>query len=68
LSIQDTGKRQERHPEVRITLEVQPEGGAPYRAEVVTTVSVNNLANITPGSKVTVKYDPRNPGDVALIQ
>lgn len=68
ISIMDTGGRQERHPEMNFKLEVSPESGKSFEIEVTTFVSVYQLANLVPGSIVTVKYDPKYPNSAVLLK
>jgi hypothetical protein len=63
----DTGNRYNHNPEVVVTLEVQPAGGQPYRAEVNTVLSAVELAKKPVGSMVNVKYDPADHSRVALF-
>ncbi|KAG1694985.1 Protein ClpV1 [Nymphon striatum] len=67
LTLVDTGGRQERHPEVTLTLEMRPQQGTPFEVEITTYVSVYQLSKLVPGSIITLKYDPKFP-DSAVIK
>lgn len=64
--LKDTGNRYNNNPQVVMTLEVTPKDGKPYTAQLITVVSVVDLARLQPGSVVNVKYDPKQPTRVAL--
>jgi len=67
VDIVDTGNRYNDNPEVRIILEVEPEGGEPYTAEQNTVMSPVDLVKFKPGQSVRVKYDPGKPSLVAIM-
>ena len=65
-AVEDTGNRYNNNPQVKLTLEVTPENGKPYQAEVVTVISVVAVSTLKPGATVHVKYDPEQPTHVTL--
>ncbi len=65
--VHDTGNRYNHNPQVRLELEVQPEGRASFMAEVTVVLSAVDLLKLQPGTLVTVKYDPQRPTEVALV-
>jgi len=67
LSIADTGSRYNNNPEVILKLEVRPEKGTPFPAEVRTVVSVVDLSGYQPGVMLKVKYDPADTGKVIIL-
>jgi hypothetical protein len=67
LDLTDTGSRYNKNPEVRLKLEIRPQNGDPYIAEVRTVISVVELPKYQPGATLRVKYDPENPSTVAII-
>jgi hypothetical protein len=67
LSIVDTGSRYNNNPEVILKLEVRPEKGAPFPAEVRTVISVVDLSGYQPGVMLKVKYDPADTAKVIIL-
>lgn len=63
----DTGVRINDAPQVGMLVEVQPPGGAPFRAEVTGTIPIVHLSMVQPGARLHVRYDPAVPGEVALV-
>ena len=55
-----------RQPQVALTLEVQPTGGQPYQAQLVTLISEFQIPQIQPGTMCQVRVDPANPNNMAL--
>lgn len=62
--VEDTGNRYNNTPELRVTLSVRPESGAPY--EVTVTEVAYPLWQL--GTEVTVYVDPTNAQNVAFVQ
>ena len=54
-------------PFVTLLLEVQPEYGQPFTAQVNGTPVVPQVDKYAPGSIVYVHYDPANTSEVALV-
>jgi hypothetical protein len=55
------------NPTVNLTLEVHPPGGEPFMAEAFgNPVAETSIPKFQPGEMVTVRYDSRSPGKVAL--
>lgn len=66
MDVEDTGRRYNTNPVVRIGLMVTDDKGGEYRAEVTMPVSPVNMERYRPGRVVKVKYDPKRPEDVAI--
>jgi hypothetical protein len=67
VSLEDTGDRMNENPIVQLDVMVHPEGGEPYKATIVTDLSVVDLQNYRVGVKVRVRYDDADPSKVALV-
>ena len=65
LNIRDTGTTINNNPVVRLVLEVQPPGGAPFQAETERLIPRLQVPQVQPGAVVAVRYDPHTK-DVAL--
>ncbi len=68
MAVHDTGRRYNYNPQIRLELEVEPEDGAPFNAEIILVVSPVHLSGIQPGAMLNVKYDPERPNRVALAR
>ena len=66
LQLMDTGMFVNNNPQVRIVVEVQPPGGAPYQAQCTMVLSYLAIPRVQPGCQVPVRYDPTNPMRIAL--
>lgn len=66
LAAHDTGVTVNDSPRVRLTLEIRPAQGAPYRATTTTLVGRLQVGMLVPGTPVRVKYDPADPSRVAV--
>jgi hypothetical protein len=55
-----------RHVQLRIGLEVHPPGMPPFHTLLTTLVSELSIAQLVPGSTVTVRFDRQNPHKLAL--
>lgn len=66
LRADDTGTTMNDSPQVRLTLQVNPEYGPSFQAVTTTFVGRLQIGLITPGSACVVRYDPSDPGKVAL--
>jgi len=66
ISIDDTGNRYNDQPQVKIHLQVQPEGKPKYETDVTMIISPVYLPQFQPGQTVDVKYDAKDPSKVAL--
>lgn len=62
----DTGATVNDHPVAGLELDVQPAGGASYRASITSMIPRLAAARYQPGAVVQVRVDPRNPQRVAL--
>lgn len=67
VRVWDTGTRINDNPRVGMLLQVQPETGAPFQAEVKETVSIVQMPMFQPGARLDVKYDPAQPTSVAIV-
>jgi hypothetical protein len=54
------------YPVVKLKLEVRPPGGQPYQAELQTIIERLDIPQFQPGTVLAVKYDPKDPSNVAL--
>jgi hypothetical protein len=64
LGVSDTGVTINENPRVKLTLQVQPEGGAPF--EATKTVTVSRVAIPRAGDSFIVRYDPADPSRVEI--
>ncbi len=55
-----------RRLEVLLALQILPNNGAPYPAQIKTLVSELNIPQIQPGAWMQVRIDPMNPQKVAI--
>jgi hypothetical protein len=62
IDVQDTGMTINDNPRVKLTLQVQPEGGAPFQVTKKSTVSRVAIPSI--GDTYFVRYDPADPTEV----
>lgn len=67
LSIKDTGDRLNEDPVVQLTVEITPQDGKVWRAQIETAMSAVELPKYKVGDQVWVRYDPEKPQHVALI-
>ena len=65
-AVHDTGRRYNYNPQVRLELEVEPEGAEAFTAELTLVVSPVQLPGLQPGRLLTVHYDPDRPTRIAL--
>jgi hypothetical protein len=66
ISLTDTGTLINYQPLAIVTVEVMPQGRAPFQAVVKQTISPINATYFSPGNFVPVKYDPADPSRVAF--
>jgi hypothetical protein len=66
ISLTDTGTLINDQPLAAVTVDVMPQGRAPFQAVVKQTISLLNASYFTPGNFVPVKYDPDHPNHVAF--
>lgn len=62
INVRDTGVTVNNNPRVKLTLQVQPEGQAPFEVEKKLTVSRVAIPRI--GDEFIVRYDPADPRSV----
>jgi hypothetical protein len=67
LRIWDTGITLNDDPVIGMEVEVRPEEGDPFRA-VIPKSRISRIAipQFQPGEEIAVRYDPRDPSQVAL--
>jgi hypothetical protein len=65
-SLDQTGTYINEQPKCRIGLRVEPEQGPPFDTAAVQVVMLTQIPQFQPGQVVTVRYDPNNPGEVAI--
>ncbi len=63
----DTGTRVNYDPEVRIVLDVQPEGADSFQSETLMVLTSVDAMKYQPGKSVRVRYDPENPSVAAIV-
>jgi len=67
LQIWDTGITVNDNPVVGMEVEVEPPGGESYRAKIPrTAISRIAIPRFQPGERIAVRFDPNDPGIVAL--
>jgi len=64
----DTGTTVNQHPQVRLELDVRRPDGTTYRAATTAVVSRLQAPFYQPGQTVEVRFDPKNPARVALVE
>ncbi len=62
INVQDTGVTVNQNPRVKLTLQVQPEGGTPFEVTKKTTVSRVSIPRV--GDQFIVRYDASDPSNV----
>jgi hypothetical protein len=62
IDVQDTGVTINENPRVKLTLQVQPEGQAPFQVTKKQTVSRVAIPRV--GSEYLVRFDPSDPSNV----
>lgn len=67
LAIKPTGNSVNDDQEMRLDLDVRPEGRESYRAKVEAYLHPVHFPRYQPGAVVDVRFDPKKPGDVALV-
>ncbi len=65
VALRDTGMEVNLQPVLEVDLTVFPAAGPPFAA-TTTTQGHAQLATLTPGSTVRVRYDPNDPTTVAI--
>lgn len=70
LSVQATGASVSygghRQPQVALALQVHPQAGQPFQAQLVTYVSELQIPQVQPGAVLQVRYDRTNPNLMAI--
>lgn len=67
LSVQQTGRLVNYHPEVYAVVEVYHPQFGPYRAETTSVVAQIAIPRAQPGAELEVRVNPQDPRDVALV-
>ena len=68
LSVNHTGLMVNRQPKVKMQMQVQPERGRNFVAEVNEVIVAAELGRYSVGTKIRVKFNPRNIKEVSLIK
>ncbi len=68
LSIEQTGLYLDHKPQVKMQMQVLPEQGRNFVAEIKEILSFLDLDAIKAGSLVIVKYNPANIKEVSLVK
>ena len=68
VDVTDTGRRHNTNPVVKIRLVVTDAAGRDFNAEITMPVSPVRLSDYKPGVAVRVKYDPKKPENVAIME
>ncbi|MCP4540295.1 MAG: hypothetical protein GY832_24410 [Chloroflexi bacterium] len=66
VSVRQTGVMLNNQPQILFDLEVQPPGGAPYRAQAKAVIPMVNIPQFQPGVQVSVKIHPSDPTQVVM--
>lgn len=66
VRVWETGTRLNNQPQVGLVLQVQPADKPAFQAEAKMFISYLLAAQLQPGKLVNVRYDPQNPGKVAV--
>ena len=66
VSVRQTGVMLNNQPQILFELEVQPPGGAPYRAQTKAVIPMINIPQFQPGVDVPVKIHPTDPTQVVM--
>ena len=66
LSIQETGMFFDNIPQIKLQMQVLPDKGRNFIAEVKQVLPDFQRKLLHSGSKITVKYDPRNHGSIVI--
>jgi hypothetical protein len=67
LTMRPTGNQHNDQPEIRLQLEVLPEGQSAFKASITTIMSPVYLARYQPGQVVAVRFLPESRSQVALV-
>jgi len=55
-----------RHLEVQLLVQVEPPDRSPWQATLATMISELQVPQLQPGARIQVRYDPRDPSQLAL--
>ena len=67
IRLEDTGNRSNHDPEVQVWVEYTTEDGRRMTSYFTRYLSAVEVMNYQPGTGVTIKYDPQQPGKIALV-
>ncbi|NOK62638.1 MAG: SHOCT domain-containing protein [Chloroflexi bacterium AL-W] len=67
IGLEDTGVMINNNPRIKLSLEVQLEGHAPYQVQKTMVVPLIRLSQVQVGSKVPVLVDPSEPHNPAKL-
>lgn len=68
LAIEQTGLFMNHQPQIKMQMQVIPDKGRNFVAEVKQVVSFVDLARIRTGATVKVKYNPSNTKEVVVVK
>jgi hypothetical protein len=66
VGVRQTGVMLNNQPQILFDLEVQPSGGAPYRAQAKAIIPMINIPQFQPGVDVPVKIHPTDLAQVVM--
>jgi hypothetical protein len=66
ISARETNTSFNERPVIRVKLRVDADGSAPYETEVSQAFPLLDLANLRPGARVALKYDPDDPSILVI--
>ena len=66
VGVRQTGVMLNNQPQILFDLEVQPPGGAPYRAQAKAVIPMINIPQFQPGAEVPVKIHPSDPTQIVM--
>ena len=66
VGVRQTGVMLNNQPQIAFELEVQPPGGASYRAQTKAVIPMINIPQFQPGAEMPVKIHPADPTQVVL--
>ena len=66
VEVRDTGVTINKNPQIKLILQVTPQTGMPYKAEIKLLISRLETYKYQPGMTLPVKYDPNNMSKVAI--
>ncbi len=65
--VSETGTMINQQPEVRVSVQVEPENGIPFRSHSTWVFSIADTQRYEQGARVRVMYDPEDTSFVAIV-